>query len=124
MRGVQQPAEGNCVVSCAIKPEKRLCGFARCFSNFLQRNASCRRDHLRYDARIRGFAALSTKGRGRQVWGVGFDHEFPERNFCRDVSHGYAVFKSNNSRERNEVLEIENFIGLIARAAEAMKDAA
>src|ERR1700758_5276204 len=71
---------------------------------------------------MRRFAALSAKRRGRQIWAIGFDHKFPERDFCRDVSHGYAVFESNNSRKRNEVVEIENFIRLIERATEAMKN--
>ena len=73
---------------------------------------------------MRRFAALSTKRRGRQIWAIGFDHKFPERDFCRDLSHGYAVFESDNSRKRNEVVEIENFIRLIERAAEAMKNTA
>src|SRR4029077_3538743 len=68
------------------------------------------------------FAALSAKRRGRQIWAIGFDHKFPERDFCRDLSHGYAVFESNNSRKRNEVVEIENFIRLIERPTEAMKN--
>ena len=73
---------------------------------------------------MRRFAALSTKRRRRQVWAIGFDHKFPKRDFCRDLSHRHAAFESNNSRKRNEVVEIENFIRLIERAAEAMKDAA
>ena len=43
---------------------------------------------------------------------------------CRNFSHSCAVFESNNSSERNEVVEIENFICLIERAAEAMENAA
>src|SRR5882757_504000 len=108
MRGIEQQVEGNCVVSCAIKPKELLCGFGRCFSNFVERNASSPRDGFRYDARVRRFAALSTKGRRRQIWAIRFDHKFPERDFCRDLLHGYAVFESDNSRKRNEVVEIEN----------------
>src|SRR6266704_1242919 len=67
------------------------------------------------------FAALSAKRNRRQIWAIGFDHKFPERDFCRDLSYRYAVFESDNSRERNEVVEIENFIRLIERTAEAMK---
>src|SRR4030095_4585786 len=73
---------------------------------------------------MRRFAALSAKRRRRQIWAIGFYHEFPERDFCRDLSHGYAVFKSNNSRKRNEVVEIENFTRLIEQAPEAMKNTA
>src|SRR5207244_7521255 len=80
--------------------------------------------HFRYDARVRRFASLSSKGRGRQKWAISFDHKFPERNFCRDPSHGYTVFESNDSCERNQVVEIENFTRLIERAAETMKNTA
>src|SRR6266566_518369 len=73
---------------------------------------------------MRRFAALSTERNGRQIRAVGFHHEFPERDLCRDFSHGCAVFESNNSSERNEVIKIENFICLLERAAEAMKNAA
>src|SRR5262249_54014503 len=73
---------------------------------------------------MRRFAALSAKRDRRQIWAIGFGHKFPERNFCRDLSHGYAVFESNNARKRKEVVELENFIRLIKRAAEAMKDTA
>src|SRR5207249_6522101 len=73
---------------------------------------------------MRRFAALSTERNGRQIRAVGFHHEFPERDLCRDFSHGCAVFESNNSSERNEVVKIENFIRSIERATEAMKYAA
>src|SRR5438128_9498847 len=73
---------------------------------------------------MRRFAALSTERNGRQIRAVGFHHEFPERDLCRDFSHGCAVFESNNSSERNEVVKVENFILLIERATEAMKHAA
>src|SRR5262245_49786716 len=71
---------------------------------------------------MRRFAALSSKRRRRQIGAIGFDHEFPERDFCRDLSHGRAIFESDNSCERNQVIEIENFIRLIERATEAMKN--
>ena len=73
---------------------------------------------------MRRFAALSAKRRGRQKRAIGFDHKFPERDFCRDLPHGQAVFESNNSRERNEVVEIENLIRLIERATETVKNSA
>src|SRR6266699_5611121 len=73
---------------------------------------------------MRRFAALSAKRRGRQIRAIGFDHKFPERDFRRDLTYRYAVFESDNSRERNEVVETENFIRLIERTAEAMKNTA
>src|SRR4029453_277590 len=119
-----RPAVAPCrdCSSCAIKPKELLCGFGRCFSNFVACNASSLRDGFSYDARMRRFAALSTKRRGRQIWTIRFDHKFPERDFRRDLSYGYAVFESDNSRKRNEVVETENFTRLIERAAEAMKN--
>src|SRR5206468_12678943 len=110
--------------SFAIKPEKLPRGFGCCFSNFFKRDRPRCRDRFRYDARMRGFAALSAKRNGRQIWTIGFDHEFPDWDLCCDFSHGCAVFESNNSSERNEVIKTENFIRLIERAAEAMKNAA
>src|SRR5205809_972907 len=124
MRGREQEAEGNCVVSCAIEPEKLLRGFGRCFSNLLQRNTTCRCDRFGDNARMRRFTSFSSKGRWRQIWAISFDHKFPEWNFCGDLSHGYTVFESDNTRKRNEVVEIENFACLIKGAAEAMKDTA
>ena len=94
------------------------------FSNFFKRDRPRCRDRFRHDARVSGFAALSAKRNGRQIWAIGFDHKFPKRDLCRDFSHGCAVFESNNSSERNEVIKTENFIRLIERAAEAMKHAA
>src|SRR5947208_6445724 len=112
MQGIEEQVEGNRVLSCAIKPERLLCGFGRRFNNFFQWNASPRRDRFRYDARMRRFTALSAKRRRRQIWAICFDHEFPERDFCCDLSYGYAVFEGNNPRERNQVVKIENFIRL------------
>src|SRR5436305_14517594 len=71
---------------------------------------------------MRGLAPLPAKRRRRQKWAIGFHHEFPERNFCRDLSHGRAVFESYNSRKRNEMIKGENFICLVKRATEAMKN--
>src|SRR5436309_1955872 len=73
---------------------------------------------------IRWFRAFPAKRDGRQIWAIGLHHEFPKRNLCRNFSHSHAVFESNNSGERNEVVEIENFICLIKRAPEAVKNAA
>src|SRR5438477_6670492 len=72
---------------------------------------------------MRWFAALSTEGNGCQIGTISFHHEFPEGDLCRDFSHGRAVFESDNSRERNEVVKIENFVRLIERAAKTMKNA-
>src|SRR5215467_13379547 len=124
MRGTEQQERGNCVISCPIEPEKLLRSFGRCFSNLLQRNTTCRRNRFGDNARMRRFASLPSKGRWRQVWAISFDHKFPERDFCCDLSHGYTIFESDNARKRNEVLEIENFIRLFERATEAMKDTA
>jgi hypothetical protein len=110
--------------SFAIEPEKLVCGFGRCFRNFFQRNMPSCCDCFSYDASVRGLAAFSAEGNRRQIWAIGFDHEFPKRDFSRDISHGCAVFESDNSGERNEVVEIENLIRLIERTAEAMKNAA
>src|SRR5947207_2082690 len=79
-------------------------------------------DRFRYDAGMRRFAAFSAKRNWRQIWTIGFHHEFPQRDLCRDFSHGRAVFKGDNSRERNEVVKIENFVRLIERAAKTMKN--
>src|SRR5262245_47177558 len=73
---------------------------------------------------MRRFAAFSAKRDRRQIWTIGFHHEFPEQDLCRDSSHGRTVFKSDNSGKRNEVVKIENFIRLIQRASETMKNAA
>src|SRR5436309_7517694 len=73
---------------------------------------------------MRRFAALSTERNGRQIRAVGFHHEFPERDLCRDFSHGCTVFESDNPSERDEVVKIENFVRLIERAAKTMKNAA
>src|SRR5947199_5812296 len=73
---------------------------------------------------MRRFAALSTERNGRQIRAIGFHHKFPERDLCRDFSHGCAVFESDNSSERNEVIKTEHFIRLLERAAEAMKNPA
>src|SRR5947208_15671079 len=102
MRGIEQQVEGNCVVSCAIKPKELLCGFSRCFSNFVECNASSRSDGFSYDVRMRRFAALSAKRNRRQIWAIGFDHKSPERDFCRDLSLGDIVLESKNYCKRHE----------------------
>src|SRR5437667_133269 len=93
------------------------------FSNFFSWNLSRCRDRFRYDASMCRFAAFSAKRDGRQIWAIGLDHEFPERDLCRDFSHSCAVLESDNSSERNDMLQVEHFVRLIQRAAKAMKNA-
>src|SRR5262249_45126908 len=109
--------------SCPIEPEKPVRSFGRRFSNFFQRHGPSCCDRFGDNARVRRFGTFSTKRNGRQIWAIGLDHKFPERDFCRDFSHGCAVFESDNSGERNEMVKAKNFIRLIERAAEAMKNA-
>src|SRR5207249_2243397 len=116
------PCHYSC--SCPIKLKKPLRGFSCRHGNFLQRNSSRGGDRFCHYACIRWFRAFPAKRDGRQIWAIGLHHEFPKRNLCRNFSHSHAVFESNNSGERNEVVEIENFICLIKRAPEAVKNAA
>ena len=68
--------------------------------------------------------AFSAKRNGRKIWAIGFDHEFIERHLSCDVANLFAVFKGDDSGKRNEMPEIDDFVGLIERAAKTMKDAA
>src|ERR1043165_2549062 len=111
-------------LSCTIKPKKLLSGFGRSFGNFFKGNLPRRCDRFRYDACMRRFAALAAERNGRQIGTIGFHHEFPERDSRRDFPHRSAIFKSHNSRERNEMIKIENFVCLIHRATETMKNPA
>src|SRR4029077_15789595 len=107
-----------------IELKKPLRGFGGRLGNLLQRDVSRRGDRFCHDTCIRWFRTFSAKRDRRQIWAIGLHHEFPERDLCGNFSHSLAVFESNNSSERNEVVEIKNFICLIKRAAEAMKNAA
>ena len=69
-----------------------------------------------------GFATFPAKRDRGEIRTIGFDHEFPKRDICCDLPHGYAIFESNDSRERNQMVEIKNFIRLIERTAKAMKN--
>src|SRR5690348_11776372 len=40
---------------------------------------------------MRRFAALSAIRRGREIWAIGFDHEFPEGDVSGDLSHAEAM---------------------------------
>src|SRR4029450_7120349 len=121
-QAVVAPYHYSC--SCPIKLKESFRGFGCRLGNLLQRDFSRRGDRFCHDSYILWFRAFSAKRDRRQIWAIGFHHEFPERDLCRNFSHCHAVFESNNSSERNEVLEIENFICLIKRTAEAMKNAA
>src|SRR4030095_12763767 len=116
------PSHYSC--SFPIELKKPFRGFGCRLSNFLQRDLSRSCDCFCHNARIRWFRAFSTKRNGRKVWAIGFHHEFPERDLCRNFSHGGAVFESDNSSKRNEMVGIENFIRLFERATETMKNAA
>src|SRR5262245_34625495 len=110
--------------SCPIELKKPLRSFGCRLGNFFQRNPSRRGDRFGHDTRIRWFGAFSAKRGGRQIWAIRLHHEFPERDLCRNFSHSHAVFESDNSSERDEVIEVEDFVCLIKRTAEAMKNAA
>src|SRR4051812_18022425 len=73
---------------------------------------------------MRRLAAFPAKGHWRQVRAIGFDHEFPEWNLRGHFPNILAVLKSNDPRERNEMIEFEDFVGLLERAAKAMENAA
>src|SRR4030095_16712641 len=122
VRPAATPCHYSC--SCPIELKKPLRGFGCCLGNFFERNLSRRGNRFGHDTCIRRFGALSAKRDRRQIWTISFHHEFPERNLCGNFSHSRAVFESDNSSERNEMIEIENFICLIKCAAEAMKNAA
>src|SRR5437016_1136553 len=49
---------------------------------------------------------------------------FLEQRLSCDVANLFAVFKGDDSGKRNEMPEIDDFVGLIERAAKTMKDAA
>src|SRR5205807_6389881 len=73
---------------------------------------------------MRGLAAFPTKWHGREIWAIGFHHELPKRNLCRDISHGCAVLESDNPREGNEMVKTDNFIRLLDCATETVENAA
>src|SRR5712692_3072228 len=73
---------------------------------------------------MRRFATFAAKRNGREIRTIGFHHELIQRDLCRDLSHGCAIFESDDPSERNQVAKNENVIRLPKRTAEAMKDAA
>src|SRR6266404_3363600 len=107
-----------------IKSKEFLCSCGGCASDFFQRNSAGPRDFLRDESRVSGLATFSAKRNGREIRAGGFDHERIERNFRGDFAHLFSVLERDNSGERHEVAEIENFVRLFERTAEAMKHAA
>ena len=83
-----------------------------------------RGDRFGHDACVRRLAAFSTEWHGREIRAIGFDHELPKRDLRGHLSHGQAVLESYDPGERDEVVEVDNGIRLLQRAAEAVKDAA
>src|SRR5438270_7885100 len=110
--------------SSSVESEKSFCGFGCGLANFFQRNAACSRDRFSHDAGMCGLAAFSAERNGREIRAICFHHKLPKRNLCRNVSHGYAVLKSHNPGEGNEMVEIDNFVRLLERAAKTMEYAA
>src|SRR5436190_21292356 len=71
-----------------------------------------------------GFASFSTKRHWSQIRAIGLDHELPEWNLSGHLPHAGTVLESHDPGERDQVIKIENLIGLLDCAAETMKDAA
>src|SRR5438270_12963611 len=107
----------------SIESEKLFRGFGRGFRQFLQGNPSCTRDRFGHEAGISRLASFTPKWHRREIRTIGFHHEFPERNLCRNRPDGSAIFESHDPGKRNEMIEIEYFICLLERAAKAMKHA-
>jgi len=82
---------------------------------------SCCRDRFGYDARMPGSQRFPRKGAGARYGQAVSTHKFPERDVRRDLSHGHAVFESDNSRKTKQVVEIGTSFALIERTAEARK---
>jgi hypothetical protein len=61
---------------------------------------------------------------GREVGAVCLDHESVCWNGRHDLANEFGVFEGDDACERNEVAEREDFVGLVWRVAEAVKDAA
>src|SRR5260370_9366310 len=108
----------------ALKSEEFFRSCRCCASDFFQRNGASSRDLFRDQLRMRRLGAFSAKRNGRKIWAIGFDHEFIERHLSCDVANLFAVFKGDDSGKRNEMPEIDDFVGLIEPAAKTMKDAA
>src|SRR5438105_8351625 len=93
--------------SCPIELKKLFCSFGRRLRKFVERNLSRCCNRFCHDACIRRFRAFAAKRDRRQIWAIGFHHEFPERDLCCNFSHSRSVFESDNSSERNEMVEVE-----------------
>src|SRR5215216_1941584 len=107
----------------SIKAKELFRGFGRGFRQFLQRNFSGTRDRFGHETGICRFAPFAPKWHRREIRTIGFHHEFPERNLCRDRADGSAIFESHDPGKGNEMIEIDYFICLFKRAAKAMKHA-
>src|SRR5213078_5094192 len=88
---------------------------------FLQRNLSCTRDRFGYEAGISRLAPFTPKWHRREIRTIGFHHEFPKRNLCRNRANGSAIFESHDPGKGNEMIEIDYFIGLLERTTKTMK---
>ena len=73
---------------------------------------------------MRWLTPFPAKRYRRKIWTIGFDHELPEGNLGGDLAHVRAVLKRDDAGEGNKMVEVENFVRLFERAAEAMKDSA
>src|SRR6266478_2442904 len=108
----------------ALKSEEFFRSCRCCASDFFQGNAARARDLFRDQPRVCGFAPFSAKRDRRKIWAIGFDHEFIERYLCCDFTNLFTVLKGDDSGKRDKMPEIDDFVGLIERAAKTMKDAA
>src|SRR5207244_8805079 len=94
--------------SSSIKPKELFRGFGRGFRQFLQRNLSCTRDRFGHEAGISRLASFTPKWHRREIWTIGFHHEFPERNLCRNRADRSAIFESHDPGKGNEMIEIRS----------------
>ena len=93
-------------------------------SDFFQCDIASFGDFLRDQPSVGRLAPFSAIRDRRQIWAIRFDHEFVHRHLGRDFANLFPVLKRHDSREGNEMTEIENFVCLIERAAKTMKHAA
>ena len=104
--------------------KKPFRGFRRGLGDFFQRNAARGRDRSATMRVCAGSHRFPRKGTGARYGQSVSTMNFQRGTLCRDLAHGCTVFESHDAGERNEMIEIENFICLFERAAEAMKNAA
>src|SRR5256885_13462373 len=127
-RTIANAAIKLCRVKMSILPTVKSEEFFRscggCASDFFQRNSASPGDFFRDQTRVSRFTTFSAIGNGCEVRAIRLDHETIHRYFGRDFTHLFTVFERDDSGERNEVAQIENFVGLFQCAAETMKHAA